>query len=157
MDKKVDEIIRLVVQMIVYWFVAVGLHEMGHFFVAKWLGYEASVTYPNMAKGYTTVVGLSRGSVDGLLIGLAGGYFVVLLFIPLSIISKRFMTDLAINWFIVMDFMYGTAEGLYFYKILPEWSMSVSLVLACPILLLLLYKNDDWHLFGSGDDLLKQD
>lgn len=149
-EDEYKEILTLLALFTIYWFISLGLHEMGHFFVAEQLGYDAHVTYPNMLKGTTIVEGAQRGTIDALLMGLAGGYFVSFLFLILNIIIKRLSQDVVIGWFVVMNFIYGTCEGLYFYGVFPEWSMQASFIVSGILLIVMLYKNKDWHLFGPS-------
>jgi len=149
--KKIDnleKILHLALFFIVYWFINLGVHEMGHYYSASLLGHSASAHFA-LAHAWTEIP-FTFGTVDALIIGLSGGMFAFAVWLILSWLTTSYLRDVSLGFFAVYNFVYGIMEGLWGYGWVSTKTFQVMpAIFATIIFVWMLYMNRDFHFFGK--------
>ena len=145
--KDVESIAKLMIFFAIYWFINLGVHEMGHYYSASLLGYRASVHFA-LTHAWTNIQ-FTFGTADGLMIGLSGGMFAFVIWLVLSWLTTSYLRDISLGFFCVHNLIYGVFEGLWAYGWVEFKALQiVPVIIASMVFIWAIYMNPDFHFFG---------
>jgi len=145
--KDIESIAKLIVFFIVFYLQNLGVHEMGHYLAADFLGYSASAHFA-LTHAWTNIP-FTFGTTDALIFGLSGGMFAFVIWLILSWLTVSYVRDVALGFFCVYNSTYGIMEGLWGYGwVSAKAFQMMPVIFATIIFVWMLWVNPDFHFFG---------
>jgi len=112
-DSATFKMIDFIFTFLIYFFMALGAHEMFHAQLGRMLGYQAIVHFPSWTSGFVTFTPLPVDLLHIFLIGIAGGGLVALFFFGISFVTDDWETDMVMWFFVPFQGIYAILEVLY--------------------------------------------
>jgi len=145
--KDAKSVAKLIIFFIVFYLQNLGVHEMGHYLIADFLGYEPSAHFA-LTHAWTNIQ-FTFGTIDALIIGLSGGMFALAIWLVLSWLTTSYLRDVTLGFFCVYNLIYGIFEGLWAYGLVTFKALQiVPVAFAAMVFIFMLYTNPDFHFFG---------
>lgn len=152
--ERLSRIVPMFVSLFLFVVLAIGIHEQGHYIMAKALGVPGYVTFSTLGGWFwyqdpATGLAVAFTQRQDLLIGLAGGFFAALVFGLLWLVNwwqawsepGALDESFIFGAMVISQVIYGIGEGIESWvPSAPYWSQGVSVLFAALVVLALYGK-----------------